>query len=249
MAFRTAFFAFPNQPEELKLAIVAAVGLANQRDDLRIQSWPQLPIFGAAIPEEVRGAIAKTDVLVCDITTANLNVYYEVGYCIGLAKSIAPVINVSFANATTDVQKDGLFDIIGYGSYTDAAGLATLLETLPSTVLLDLYGRPLNTNQPIYFLNTYRKTEFVNWIGAAIKESKVNFRSRRNAALFHHYGYCRHHLVGRRGGAVFGAVCPGCRPSQCSRRLRSGSCPWSWTRSLTGAARDYRCGTSRRRFS
>jgi hypothetical protein len=177
MPFRSAFFAFPNQPDELKLTIVAAVDLANKRDDLRVQSWPQVPIFGAAIPDTVKGAIEKTDVLVCDITKPNLNVYYEVGYCIGLAKSIAPVINVSFANATADIQKDGLFDIIGYGSYTDAMGLVALLETLPTTVLLDLYGRPLNTNQPIYFLSTYRKTEFVNWIAAAIKDSKVNFRT------------------------------------------------------------------------
>jgi hypothetical protein len=177
MAFRTAFFAFPDRPAELKLAIVAAVELANKRDDLRVQSWPQLPIFGASIPDTVRDAIAKTDVLICDVTRANLNVYYEVGYCIGLAKSIAPVINVSFSNATADVQKDGLFDIIGYGSYSDALGLAGLMEMLPTTVLLDLYGKPLNTNQPIYFLNTFHKTEFVNWIGAAIKDSKVNFRS------------------------------------------------------------------------
>jgi hypothetical protein len=177
MPFRSAFFAFPNQPDELKLPIVTAVEVANKRDDLRVQSWPQLPIFGASIPDTVKGAIEKTDVLVCDVTRANLNVYYEVGYCVGLAKSIAPVINVSFAGATSDIQKDGLFDIIGYGSYTDAVGLVALLETLPTTVLLDLYGKPLNTNQPIYFLSTYRKTEFVNWIGAAIKDSKVNFRT------------------------------------------------------------------------
>jgi hypothetical protein len=177
MPFRFAFFAFPNQPDELKLPIVTAVEVANKRDDLRVQSWPQLPVFGASIPDTVKGAIEKTDVLVCDVTRANLNVYYEVGYCVGLAKSIAPVINVSFAGATSDIQKDGLFDIIGYGSYADAVGLVALLETLPTTVLLDLYGKPLNTNQPIYFLSTYRKTEFVNWIGAAIKDSKVNFRT------------------------------------------------------------------------
>jgi hypothetical protein len=61
-----------------------------------VQSWPQLEIFGAAIPDTVKDAIGKTDVLICDITRPNLNVYYEVGDCIGLAKSIAPVINVSF---------------------------------------------------------------------------------------------------------------------------------------------------------
>src|ERR1700748_265620 len=109
MPFSSAFFAFQTQPDELKLPIVAAVELANKRDDLRVQRWPQLAVFGASIPDTVKGAIEKTDVLVCDITRANLNVYYEVGYCVGIAKSIAPVINVSFAGATTDIQKDGLF--------------------------------------------------------------------------------------------------------------------------------------------
>jgi hypothetical protein len=177
MPFRSAFFAFPNQPDDLKTPILAAVELANRRDDLRVQSWPQLPIFGASIPDAVKGAIEKTDVLVCDITRPNLNVYYEIGYCIGLAKSIAPFINVSFANAAADIQKDGLFDIIGYGSYTSSPELASLLDTLPTAVLVDLYGKPLNTNQPVYFLSTYRKTDFVNWIAAAIKDSKVDFRT------------------------------------------------------------------------
>jgi hypothetical protein len=177
MAFRSAFFAFPNQPEQLRATILAAAEIIKTHPDLRLQMWPQLPIFGAAIPDTVKAAIEKTDVLVCDITRPNLNVYYEIGYCIGLAKSLAPVINVSFENATSDIQKDGLFDIIGYGSYENAAGLAVLLETLPTTVLVDLYGKPLNTNQPIYFLNTYRKTDFVGWIAAAIKDSKVHYRS------------------------------------------------------------------------
>jgi hypothetical protein len=171
------FFAFPNQPEELKAPILAAVELANKRDDLRVLGWPQLPIFGASIPDAVKGAIEKTDVLVCDITRANLNVYYEIGYCIGMAKTVAPVINVSFANATRDVQQDGLFDIIGYGSYTNSTELAALLATLPTNVLIHLYGKPLNTNQPIYLLSTYRKTDFINWIAGAIKQSNVNFRT------------------------------------------------------------------------
>ena len=138
MAFLSAFFAFPNQPEELKAPILAAVDLANKQADVRVKAWPQLPIFGASIPDTVKEAIEKTDVLVCDITRPNLNVYYEIGYCIGLARSVAPVINVSFANASSDIQKDGLFDIIGYGAYTNSAELASLLTTLPTTVLLDL---------------------------------------------------------------------------------------------------------------
>ena len=59
---------------------------------MRIISWPQLRIFDASIPDEVKSGIEKVDVLLCDITRLNLNVYYEIGYCIGIGKSLAPVL-------------------------------------------------------------------------------------------------------------------------------------------------------------
>lgn len=54
---------------------------------------------------------------------------------------------------------------------------ANILVDLPSTVLIDLYGKPLNTHQPIFLLNAYYKTDFVSSIAAAIKGSKVHYRS------------------------------------------------------------------------
>ena len=175
--FKSAFFAFPSEPAELTNPIAAAVELFSSNPSLSLQAWPQLQIFGAAIPDEVRGGIARANVLVCDITKPNLNVYYETGYSIGLGKSLAPVLNASFANATADIQRDGLFDIIGYRAYENSHGLADILDDLPSAVLVDLYGKPLNTHQPIFFLNSYHKTDFVNWIVASIKGSKVFYRS------------------------------------------------------------------------
>jgi hypothetical protein len=111
--FKSAFFAFPSEPAELSNPIATAVELVKSNPSLSIQAWPHLQIFGAAIPDEVRGGIARANVFVCDITKPNQNVYYETGYSIGLGKSLAPVLNASFANATADIQRDGLFDIIG----------------------------------------------------------------------------------------------------------------------------------------
>jgi hypothetical protein len=142
--YKSAFFAFPGEPAELTNPIAAAVELVKSSPFLSLQAWPQLQIFGAAIPDAVRGGIERASVLVCDITKPNLNVYYETGYSIGLGKSLAPVLNASFANATADIQKDGLFDIIGYKAYENSRGLAEILGDLPSTVLVDLYGNPLN---------------------------------------------------------------------------------------------------------
>ncbi len=175
--FRSAFFAFPDQPADLKAAIVAAAKLVEGRPSLKLSIWPQLPIFGAAIPDEVRSWVEKADVLVCDITIPNLNVYYEIGYSVGVGKSLAPVLNASFANASTNIQKDGLFDIIGYRAYENSNDLATILVDLPTTKLIDLYSKPINNQQSIYFLNAYRKTDFINNVASAIKDSKVYFRS------------------------------------------------------------------------
>ena len=55
MAFKTAFFAFPNDPPELKAPIVAANELIAKNDKVRISAWPQMKIFGAVIPDEVKG--------------------------------------------------------------------------------------------------------------------------------------------------------------------------------------------------
>jgi hypothetical protein len=175
--FKVGFVAYPAGPPDLASTITIAVKAVENSPKARITAWPQLDIFGAVIADEVRTGIETADVLICDVTRSNLNVYYEIGYSIGKRKSIAPVVNVSFRGAADDIQKDGLFDIVGYRSYENSDGLATILSELPDHILLDLYGKPLNSTQPLYFLNAYRKTNFVAGIAAAIKDSKVHFRS------------------------------------------------------------------------
>ncbi|WP_316159412.1 P-loop ATPase, Sll1717 family [Bradyrhizobium sp. SZCCHNRI3042] len=175
--FKVAFVAYPAAPHDLATTIAQAVKAVENSPKARITAWPQLDIFGAVIADEVRSGIETADVLICDVTKPNLNVYYEIGFSIGKRKSIAPIVNVSFANATQDIQKDGLFDIVGYRGYENSVGLAAILAELPDHILLELYGKPLNTAQPLYFLNAYRKTNFVASIAAAIKASKIHFRS------------------------------------------------------------------------
>jgi hypothetical protein len=176
--FRSAFFAFPAEPRDLKGTILSGVETAERANDkLSVTPWPALHIFGAALADEIRSKIASSDVLVCDITKPNLNVYYEIGFAIGLGKSVAPVINVSFENAQRDVLKDGFFDGIGFGTYENSVQLSKLLQELPTHVLLELYAKPVNFEQSLYLLDTFRKTDFRNAIVSAVKESKIFFRS------------------------------------------------------------------------
>jgi hypothetical protein len=105
--FQTAFFAYPAQPNELAETITSGVSNARMiSSKISLTLWPEMDIFGTGLADEVRSQIRSSDILVCDITRPNLNVYYEIGYAIGLGKPIAPIFNVSFANAEKDIQSD-----------------------------------------------------------------------------------------------------------------------------------------------
>ncbi len=176
--FRKAFFAFPTKPAELFDTISAAMSAPEDAwDKISIRPWPQVDIFGAALGDEIRREIAAADLLVCDITFANCNVYYEIGYALGVGKPIAPVANTSFVDVKRKIQEDGIFDGIGYKSYDNSGQLANILNHLPEHTLIDLYSKPINFQQPLYIIDTLRKTDFRNAIVSAIKASKIFYRS------------------------------------------------------------------------
>lgn len=176
--FRRAFLAYPEQPADIAGTITSASDILTKATDrVALTIWPQLESFGAVIPDKVRQAISDTDVLVCDVTLPNLNVYYEAGFAIGSGKAIAPIVNASFSDAIQNVQKDGFFDNVGFKTYDNSNSLADILLHLPNTTLIDLYAKPVDTNQPLYFLDTYHKTDFRNAIMAAIDSAKVYCRT------------------------------------------------------------------------
>lgn len=178
MSFRKAFFAYPGHPPELVACIKSACDRSRAVvKNAEIIQWPQMDIFGTQIAEEVRRNIESSDVVIADVTVPNHNVYYEIGYAIGLGRSVAPVLNSSFADAAKNLQSDGLFDTIGYKSYENADELLRILVNLPDTRLVDLYGKAPNTSQPLFYLDTARKTDFRNAIVSAIKDAKVFYRS------------------------------------------------------------------------
>lgn len=178
MSLRNVFFAFPGQPAELVSPIRSACDRSPASvKNAKVVQWPQMDIFGSQIADEVRRNIEKADVLIADITVPNHNVYYEIGFAIGLGKAVAPVLNASFADAAKNIQADGLFDTIGYKTYENTDQLLAIMGNLPDTKLVDLYSKPANVSQPLFYLDTARKTDFRNAIVSAIKDAKVFYRS------------------------------------------------------------------------
>jgi hypothetical protein len=178
MAFRKAFFAYPGAPIDLTSPINAAIERSNPtQSKVNVLPWPQMDVFGQGIGDQVREEINAADVVIGDVTIPNENVYYEIGYAIGRGKSVAPVVNVAFADATRNLQANGFFDTVAYERYENANELLEIFKVLPSANLLDLYAKPLNTTQPLYLLDSMRKTDFRNAIVSTVKDSKVFYRS------------------------------------------------------------------------
>jgi hypothetical protein len=178
MNLTKAFFAYASQPNGIGATIEAACKLASEeKSSSRIQTWPQMSVFGDGIADQVRSSIDGCSIFFFDITTSNQNVYYEAGYAIGAGKVICPVVNISFSDAVQSVVKDGIFDDIGYRSYQNKEELLEILKTPSEAILSELYSQDISKEQPIFVLDTVSKTDFRNSIVSAVKASKLHYRS------------------------------------------------------------------------
>lgn len=175
---KSAFFAFPASPNDLVRPIEMAIeAFQRNAERLTIVAWPQMNVFGQSIPDHVHRHIDEADIVVCDVTNENMNVYYEAGLAIGKGKALAPVVNISFSGAVQKIEKDGIFDNIGYEKYENSLQLQEILRNPPTNSLVELFSKPINLQQPIFLLDTVRKTDFRNAIASSIKESKIHYRS------------------------------------------------------------------------
>src|SRR4028118_1732746 len=101
-----AFFAYPAEPPELRSTIQKAQQISSTKR-VRVAAGPQRDVFGAHIPDEVRNGIDDSEFAFFDVTIPNQNVYYELGYAIGLGKRVGPVLNTSFEGAARRIQHQG----------------------------------------------------------------------------------------------------------------------------------------------
>jgi len=175
----TAFYAFPSQPMEIGLTILAALSEREKR--LRpgsvILPWPKVPNIGLRLDDQIRQRIDAATHLVADITIPNFNVYYEIGFAIARGKPIIPTLNETLHDAKREVGKLGLFDVIGYLTYSNSAELETKIQEINITPLLSEYAKDLDYQQPLFLLQSLAKTDFQIEIASAIKKARVFFRS------------------------------------------------------------------------
>jgi hypothetical protein len=173
---RTAFFAYPEQPRFLGDAIQDSIAGVRTTHDLIITPWPELNIIGLKLDNLIRERIAGADFLIADVTYPNFNVYYEIGYAVGREKPFVLCVNYSVEKANDNVNMTGLLDTIGQLRYQNSKELIRQFASLDAQAWANEYFKDKDHTQPLFLLDTLRKTNFRNYVAQSIANSLVEYR-------------------------------------------------------------------------
>lgn len=114
------FLAYGSEPKDVGIILEHAKEKINSNEIITITSWTELDIVGNLIIDKILNAIDNSELFICDLTSLNPNVLFELGYSIGTGKKIWILLNTSIKNATDDFKKFGLLSAIGYCSYNNS---------------------------------------------------------------------------------------------------------------------------------
>jgi len=172
-----AFVAYPSKDELLSHAIDTALNEANVNTKaVKYHSWIFNDIPGRPLIDPIKEQIEKSSFIVADITYLNLNVVYEVGYAIGQKKRVFLVRNSNMEGDRKLATRVGIFDTLGYFSYTNANSLCRrLIEMIEETALK--FEDVVDTKTPVYVLEPPVKGDAATMMTSRLKKTRYRYRS------------------------------------------------------------------------
>jgi len=175
---KNVFFAYPANPQIIAATIETAVnGLRSTNRKWNWISWTMLPIPGQIIFCEICKAARNSASVVCDVTTLNFNVLFELGFVIGLGLPVLPIRDTSFQINQRTFDSLGLLDTVGYIDFTNSDNLRKqLVSRLPGVALPEPESR-ISRETPLYVLKGPIETEGALQLSSTLKMSPLGFRS------------------------------------------------------------------------
>lgn len=175
---KTVFFAYAtNPPMVARIIRDATTILKEQAHETKWVSWENLNVIGKVIFCEICKAIRESDFVVADITTLNFNVLFEIGYAIGLGKSIIPIKEKTIGKDKQYFEEIGFFDVLGYAEFTNSIDLASVIQREAIKDLSSLKNFDTNKKQPIYYLRAPIDTNEGMRITTELNKSSCPYRS------------------------------------------------------------------------
>ena len=174
---RSAFFIYPSTPPLLAQTVREAVRSLKQYSTQESWvTWEDLPISGQIIFCQICKTIRNSRLVVANITNLNFNVLFEIGYAIGLGKSILPVRDTSYERDKKLFDEIGIFDVLGYSDFANSGDLSKIVQghrTQP--VIQKIHDK--NRAQPIFYLRAPVESNGSIRILSELKKSSCPFRT------------------------------------------------------------------------
>jgi len=172
----TILFLYPSKPEIISSTIEeAAANISERNTNKSYITWRDLRKEGKMIFCEICKAMVSSSFLVCDITTLNFNLLFEIGYIFGLGKPFIPVFDTTFGDNKRMLTKIGLLDTIGYRSFLNPRDLVKAVEAGAPDRTLQRSPK-IDTFRPIFYMKTPLDTSGSIRITSIIKKAWFRFR-------------------------------------------------------------------------
>lgn len=175
----SSFVAYPSHPPEIGATIRSALDILKvERTGIAFKGWEENDIAGRFIAEPILGEISQCDLLSADVTRLNFNVTYEIGFAIGKQRRIFLLKNGSLLADDALIREVGIFDTLGYESYTTARRLVSLVTGIKDLSPLLSMVAGLTPKSPVYVVLPKTKADTETELLSRIKKAfRIPYRS------------------------------------------------------------------------
>ena len=173
-----SFFIYPSEPSLISSSIDLAIEELRKAQSSRPwTSWRDLPIEGRIIFCEICKAARFSSLIIADVTTLNLNVLFEIGYCIGLGLPVVPIRDTTYKRDKKVFDEFGILDTLGYMDFHNANEIAEGTNKHLKSKIRILTDHEINRSQPLYLVKSPIDTDGSIKLLSCLKKSGFNFRT------------------------------------------------------------------------
>ncbi|MCY4052990.1 MAG: hypothetical protein OXE98_03820 [Hyphomicrobiales bacterium] len=153
MSKLVGFVSYSSQLPSIGETIERAVKKFDSVDGIRpFQSWRQNDQFGDSIINPIIKQIEQAQCLVADMTVANANVFYEIGYAFGSRKRVIPIVNNAIEPDKEKIFNSIFFDTILTEYISNSEELYKFLKSIKDPRPYEISQLP-DKNVPFYLLS------------------------------------------------------------------------------------------------
>lgn len=127
MPNKKIFIAYSDEPPTIGESVEEAVSQINESDIYTVTTWKNLSVAGHFIIEKICKGIEDSEIFICELTTLNYNVLFELGYAIACGKKVIILLDTNYPNAIKQFDAFGLLTTIGYSSYTNSQNIIDII--------------------------------------------------------------------------------------------------------------------------